>query len=205
MIKRVMILRSTNDMNLKEVFFNAFAARPRPTATQVIRPGVSHYEGDRLRDLLATKTSTELTDDELRTVVEGNLWMLTQEAFLYFLPAFLHASLESYASVSVFASELIGALTEPSRTNVVEALDQLASGRSLPDDMTELLREQQLEWFDSGTPAAIFHERFDNLTHAEGAAILAFFVAFQEAHGADFPFRELETTVDRYWGRYRDS
>ncbi len=201
-------MQTTHDMNLKTRFFNAFASRPRPTATQIIRPVVSHYEGEHLRELLATKTSTELTDYELRTVVESNLWMLTPEAFLYFLPAFLHASLESYASVSVFASELIGALTEPSRTDVVEAIDQVArsqAGLGLPDDMTELLRKQQLEWFDSGTPTAIFHERFDNLTHAEGAAILAFFAAFQEAHGADFPFNELETAVDRYWARYRAS
>ena len=195
-------------MNLKALFFNAFASRPRPPATQIIRPGVSQHEVDHLRDLLARLTSTELTDYELQTVVESNLWMLTPEAFLYFLPAFLHASLESYASVSVFASELIGALTEPSRTDVVEALDRLARFQSelgLQDHMTELLRKQQLEWFDSDTPLAIFHERFDNLTHAEGAAILAFFVAFQEAHGADFPFGELETAVDRYWARYRAS
>lgn len=206
-----MIMQTPHDRNLKALFFNAFASRPRPPATQIIRPVVSHYEGDHLRELLATKTSTELTelaDYDLRTVVEGSLCMLTPEAFLYFLPAFLHASLESYDSVSVFASALIGALTEPSRTDVVEALDQLArfpSELGLPDDMIELLRKQQLEWFDSGTPTAIFHERFDNLTHAEGAAILAFFIAFQEANGANFPFDELETAVDRYWAHYRTS
>jgi hypothetical protein len=203
-----MIMQTNHDANLKALFFNAFASRPRPSATQIIRPIVNHHEGDHLRNLLATKTSTALTDYELRTVVESKLWMLTPEAFLYFLPAFLHTSLESYAFVSVFASELIGALTEPSRTDVVEALDQVArlpSELGLPDDMTQLLRKQQLEWFESGTPAAIFHERFGNLAHAEGVAILAFFVAFQEAHGADFPFDELETAIDRYWARYRDS
>jgi len=195
-------------MSLKARFFDAFASRPPPPATQIIRPVVSHHEGDHLRELLATKTSRELTDYELRTVVEGNLWMLTPKAFLYFLPTFLHASLASYTSVSVFASELIGALTEPSRTDVLDALDKVTQFRSelgLPDDMTELLRKQQLEWFDSGTPVAIFHERFDNLIHAEGAAILAFFVAFKKAYGADFPFNELETAVDRYWIRYHDS
>jgi hypothetical protein len=168
---------------------------------------VSHHEGEHLRELLATKTSTDLTNYDLRTVVEGNLWMLTPQAFLYFLPAFLHASLESYASVSVFASELIGTLTKPSRTDVIEALDQVAQSPSnlgLPEDMTEILRKQQLEWFDSGVPEAIFHERFNNLTHAEGAAILAFFAAFDEAHGADFPFDELENAVNRYWARYRE-
>jgi hypothetical protein len=107
----------------------------------------------------------------------------------------------------VFVSELVGALTEPSRKDVVEALDRgarIPSGLGFPDDMTEL-RKQQLEWFDSGTPLAIFHERVDSLTPAEGAAILAFFVALQEAHGADFPFGELAIAVDRYWTRYRGS
>jgi hypothetical protein len=195
-------------MNLKALFFNAFASRHRPAASQIIRPVVSHYEGRKVRELLAAKNSTELTDYELRSVVESNLWMLTPEAFLYFLPAFLHASLESYSSVSVFASELIGALTEPSRRDVVEALDQVARFSpelGLPDDITERLRKQQMEWFDSGTPETIFHERFDNLSHAEGAAILAFLIAFRGAHGADFPFGELETAVDRYWARYRYS
>ncbi len=199
-------MQINHDMNLKSLFFNAFASRPRPTPTQIIRPVVRHPEGDHLRELLATRNSTELSDYELQTVVESNLWMLTPEAFLYFLPAFLLASLESYVSVSVFASELIGALTEPSRTDVVEGLDQLARFQSelgLQNDMNELLRKQQLEWFDSGTPASIFHERFDNLTHNEGSAILAFFIAFHESRGANFPFNELETAVDRTWSRYR--
>lgn len=191
--------------SLKERFFNAFASHPRPLATQILRSGVN-YDGDRLRELLVTNTPMELSLYDLRTEVEGNLWMLAPEAFRYFLPAFLHASLESYASVSVFVSELVGALTEPSRTDVVETLDRttrLPSGLGLPNDMTELLRKQQLEWFDSGTPLAIFHERFDSLTPAEGGAILDFFVTLQETHGADFPFGELEIAVDRYWSRYR--
>jgi hypothetical protein len=193
-------------MSLKLRFFDAFASRPRPLASQILRPAVSH-DGDRVRELLATKTSTELSVYEIRIEVEGNLWMLAPEAFRYFLPAFLHASLESYSSVSVFVSELVSALIEPSRTDVVEALDRAARippGLGLPADMTEL-RKQQLEWFDSGTPTAIFHERVDSLTPTEGGAILAFFVALQEAHGADFPFGELEIAVDRYWARYRAS
>jgi hypothetical protein len=195
-------------MNLKTLFYDAFASRPRPLIGEILRPVVSDHEGDKLRELLAAKTSAELTEYELRTVVEGNLWMLTSRAFLYFLPAFLHASLETYTSISVFASELIGALTEPSRKDVEEGLDrvtQIQSQLGLPADMIELLRKQQLEWFDSGSPAAIFHERFDNVTHTEGAAILAFFVAFGEVHGANFPFDELKTPVDRYWARYRNS
>lgn len=189
----------------KEFFFDAFASRPRPLATQILRPAVNR-DGDRLREFLAKKTSPELTVHEIRAEVEGNLWMLTPEAFRYFLPAFLHTALASYASVSVFASELVAALTEPSRADIVESLDrlnQIPPGLGLPKDMTELFRKQQLEWFDSGIPEAIFHERVDSLTAAEGAAILAFFGAFKETHGLNFPFRELEIAVDRYWARYR--
>lgn len=192
-------------MSLKKQFFDAFAERPRPSATQIIRAGVSLYNEDDLRHLLATQDLNKITDYELRTIVEGNLWMLTPQAFLYFLPVFLHGSLASYSSVSVFASELIGALTEPSRAEVEEGLnrmDQFSSELGLPGDMTELLRKQQLEWFDSGTPSAIFVERFHDLTDKEGAAILAFLIAFKEAHGADFPFNELEIAINGYWIRY---
>jgi len=192
-------------MSLNGLFFNAFASRPRPSASQIIRGGVRSDEAGEVRQHLARRTRTELTDDELRSVVEGNLWMLSPDAFLYFLPALLRSSLESYASVSVLASELIGALTEPTRADVENGVARTSSGLGLPEDMTELLRKQQLEWFDSGTPSAVFHERFDGITHEEGAAILAFLVTFREAHGADFPFGELETAIERYWARYRAS
>ncbi|HZS41807.1 MAG TPA: hypothetical protein VFF06_33490 [Polyangia bacterium] len=194
--------------DLKAQLFGAFASRPAPAAGRILRSGAGHPEGDRLRELLAAKTPAELTDEELRTVVESGLSMLTREAFLHFLPAFLWASLASYDSVSIFASELLGALTEPDRADVVKTLDRLARAApalGLPDDVTQRLHGQQLEHFDSGRPTATFHERFDDLTHAEGAAILAFLVAFQESHGEDFPFDEIQIAIDRRWSRYRAS
>lgn len=201
-----MIVQTSYDMDPKAQFFAAFAARRRPPASQIIRPESTQYEVDRLRALLATRTAEELSVEEIRTEVEGNLGLLTAEAFRYFLPAFLHAALEASASLSVFASELIGSLTEPSRADIVEALDRAARippGLGLPRDMTELIRQQQLEWFDSGAPQAMFHARVDSLTAAEGAAIFAFFAALQHARGANFPFGELEAAVDRRWSRYR--
>jgi len=193
-------------MDLSERLFDAFASRTRPSPDQLIRSTVEPDEGAKLRELLAARTSTELSNYEMRTVVEGNLWALTPDAFLYYLPAFLSACLQSYASVSVLASELIDALTKPARIDIIESFDRLADqppGLGLPEETIELLRKQQLEWFDSGKPRAVFHERFDDLTDAEGAAILAFFDAFRQVRGADFPFEELEVAVDRNWSRYR--
>lgn len=201
-------MQTNHAMNLKTRLFNAFASRPRPAADQILGPAVSEYEGRQLREFLTGKTAEELTAADLRTIVGSNLWMLTPDAFLYFLPAFLHMALASNDAVSVFASELIEELIEPAREDVVSALDQLEQNRSelrLPDEMIELLRKQQLEWIDSGAPTATFHERFDKLTREEGAAILAFLVAFEEAYGEDFPFGELETAIERYWSRYQDA
>jgi hypothetical protein len=186
-------------------FFEAFASRPRPSAMQTLRSTVGP-SGDRLRALLATRTAEELSAPDLRSEVEGNLWMLSAEAFRYFLPAFLHAALDSYSSVSVFVSELIGALTAPSRESVSGAIDRLGQALpeiGLPKDTANVLRKQQLEWFDSGTPAAAFHDRLEGLTATEGAAVLDFLQAFQQAHGQDFPFDELQTAVERYWSRFR--
>jgi hypothetical protein len=186
-------------------FFEAFASRPRPSATQMLRPTVG-ANGDRLRALLTTKTPEKLSPADLRSEVEGNLWMLSAQAFRYFLPAFLHAALDAYSSVSVFASELIGALTVPLRESVSGAIDRLGEASpeiGLPKDTAEVLREQQLEWFDSGTPTAAFRHRFEELTTTEGATVLDFLQAFQRTHGQDFPFDELQTAIEHYWSRFR--
>ena len=191
-------------MDLRARVFDAFATRP--PAGRILRPE-AESEGGRLRELLAAMKPNELSPQDMRNEVASNLWMLTPEAYRYFLPAFLAISLEAYEAVSVFVSELVGALTEPARADVVETLDRLdeiPSGVGLPPGMTKVLREQQLAWFDSGSPAAIFHERHDSLTPAEGAVVLAFLTALREAHGGDFPFAELDTAIARYWIRYRE-
>jgi hypothetical protein len=181
-------------------FAESFAARKRPGASDLLREAVES-DGNRLRALLASHEPAELSVEPIRTIVETNLWMLGPEAFRYFLPAFMEAALAHYSSLSVFVSELVGALTEPSRDDVVQALDLAAK---IPGGLggSELLRDQQLAWFDAGTPAAIFRDRVEGLTDAEGAAVLAFFRMLSDAHGADFPFDELQTAIDRRWGRY---
>jgi hypothetical protein len=195
-------------MTPRSRLFDAFASCPRPAAARIVRPE-SGADGDRVQEALADKTVAEISVHDVNKIFEGNLWMLTPEAFVYYLPALMDSALNQYGSVSVFASELIGALTEPSRADVVASLDRLEQvppGLALADPTTrELLRAQQLEWFDSGTPTAIFHERFDGLTPAEGSAILAFLEAFREQHEANFPFGELDAAIDRHWARFRSS
>ncbi|MGC1246150.1 MAG: hypothetical protein WA865_08070 [Spirulinaceae cyanobacterium] len=155
--------------------------------------------------LLATKTSVEITANDIRTELERDLAALTSKAFQYFLPACLYFSLELYESLSIFADGLIDILTKPSRNDIVETYDYLAQcSPGLPDDMLELNRKQQLEWFDSGRPSAEFHERFDSLTPKEGKAILRFLLTFKESYNKNYPFGELVRAINRHWIRYQD-
>lgn len=188
-------------MDLRARLFDAFAARAHPGAA-VIRPE-REAGAERLRDALESRTAADVSVADVNSLFEGNLWLLTPEAFLHFLPALMDIALTRYRSTSVFASELIGALTKPSRGDVEASLDRLAElppGLTLSDPpVADALRRQQLEWFDSGAPSALFEERFGDLTVAERAAVVAFLQAFRDEHGQDFPFGELDAALDRHW------
>jgi hypothetical protein len=192
-------------MSHTTLFFSAFAPRPRPLDDHFILSTVGS-EGSRLRSVLAATTPASLSKDQIRTVVDGCIWMLTPEAFRYFLPGFFKAGLENYAELSNFVAELIGALTRPEPGDVQQALERVAqipTGMGLSPETLEQLRRQQLEWSNSGAPLKTFTERVESLSAAEGAAILAFLVLVRDTHGKDFPFHEPQIAIDRYWARYQ--
>lgn len=179
--------------------FEAFASRPRPPEGELLRAAVGQ-EGDRLRKLLATVAPDALSRDQVQAEVNGNLWMLAPDAFRYFLPAFLTLAGQHYDSLGYFVAELIGALTEPTRDDVVQALDraaQIPASMGLSPDTLRQLRQQQLEWFDSGTPQVIYRERMTGLSDAERAAIVSFLATVRDTHADDFPFNEPQTAIDR--------
>jgi hypothetical protein len=187
-------------------WISAFAARTRPACGQLINAGVG-FEGNKLQARLSTVDRAELTPEMMRHEIEGSLWMLAPEAFCYFLPVFLSAGVAHYDRLTAFVAELVSALTEPRREDVVLALDRL---EQVPVDLfgidpepLGLLRQQQLEWFDSGHPVSLYHSRIDTLTDAESATILHFLITIRDRHGDDFPFGELDVAIERRWGRYQ--
>lgn len=191
-------------MSTTSLFFSAFASRLRLSDNQLLLSAAG-AEGDGLRVLLAATAPGSLSPDQIRTEVEGHLWMLTPEAFRYFLPAFLNAGVQHYSSLGNFVTELIEALTEPSPDDVQEALDRVAqipAGMGLTPNTLALLKQQQLDWYDSGMPLARFTARVHGLSLTEGTAVLAFLIAIRNAHGEDFPFHEPQIAIDRHWARY---
>jgi len=184
-------------------FFPAFADHPRPSDACLLDTSVGAV-GDRLRSLLATTTPADLSADHVRAEVEGNLWMLAPETFQYFLPAFMSLAVERYDSFVNFVPELVSALTEPTRDDVLQALDRLAlipGGIGLTPDVLFHLRQQQLEWYDSGKPLTTYRDRVVGLSAVERNAILDFLAAIRDTHGSDFPFNEPQIAIDRLRAR----
>jgi hypothetical protein len=184
-------------------FFQAFAARFRPPDNYLLEHNVG-ADGDLLRSLLAVTEPNNLAAGQVRTTVEGNLWMLTPETFRYFLPAFLSLTVEHYDSLRNLVFELIGALTEPTRDDVLQALDRAAQipvNMGFTAETLRHLRQQQLDWFDSGKPLATYRERVTGLSGRESAAIADFLVAIRDAHAEDFPFREPQIAIERHRAR----
>src|SRR4051794_28802092 len=107
---------------MRAELFAAFASRPAPQAGEIVRPG-AEAEADRLRDGLSATSVHAVTVADVNNVFEGRLLALTPKAFLYYLPALMDISLQQYSAVSVFASGLVGALTRPSRYDVVASLE----------------------------------------------------------------------------------
>lgn len=171
-----------------------------------MREGVA-VNGDRVREALEGLPVEQVTIEDVLTSFEGNLWMLSPAAFLHYLPVLMDLALTRYNTISVFASELVGALTEPSRDDVLKALDRFeqdADPGLMPSKLSARLRQQQLEWFDSGTATAVFRDRFGGLSPAEGAAVLEFLEAFKEQFADYFPFGELDVAIGRYWAAFRN-
>lgn len=179
-------------------FASAFTDRGRPPPDQLVVPSAGP-EGEPLRALLQSAEPGELTAEQVFAQLTDNLWMLSPAAFRYYLPALMHLALHHYDRLSVFASELVGSLTEPRREDLVELLDRTEAPGPLPlaPETLRHLRPQQLAWFDSGAPTAAYRERMADLTGEERGAIRDFLLKLRSAHGEDFPFGEIDRALDR--------
>jgi hypothetical protein len=190
-------------MSQPDGFFSAFASRPRPAAADLLDSVNGHPERERARDLLSARQPSELSVEELRDTVGGNLGLLKPDAFLYFLPTFLTAVTADYPALTLITSELLDQLVPPARDDVLARYERLRrSGRvigvGLPAETVEMLRLQALQLVDSGVLARRFAARFDAIASEEARAILAFLHRLRERYGEDFPDGVLDAAI-AYW------
>jgi len=178
----------------------AFEHRPRPEPDELVSSDIFHFEAEAVKELLARMDRWELTTSDIKNVLTSELWMLTPKAFHYYLPALLAKLLEDYEALTLFANEVVDALIRPEVGDANKILNRFNS--MTEQELVRVAASKLHDWYDSAWPDAIFLHRFGTLSQEEGEAVLAFILAFREAHGEDFPFDELDLAILRFWQRF---
>ena len=97
-------------MDLREVIESAFAAVPYPGDDCIIAG--SSEEGDELKTYFLRRSWRGHSAQQLR-YHDSALGLFTEDALLYFLPAFLIASIEDPETADTIPSRILGIFTAP--------------------------------------------------------------------------------------------
>jgi hypothetical protein len=123
-----------------------------------------HSECNQTAEDFKGKQWTELSFGFLRAHCDS-IFFLTPEAYRFYLPAYLLASVLRYREADVIPSNIVYSLTPP--------------------------RE--------GADTSIFRERAEYFDRNQRKAIKSFLEFLQAEHGSDFPFRDPEVALKKYW------
>lgn len=187
--------------DLADEIHAAFAVRPPPPPAAETLRAEAEREGAPLRAALQ-RLEPDAAPARVAAAIEGRLWMLGAATFRYHLPSLLLAIVADPLGQSPLAAELVDALTPPARADIEDMFDHIdrapAEAR-LDPQLSGHLRQRVLGRFDSGAPAATFRERFEGLTQAEGAAILAFLRSLRARSELDYLGPAIDRAVARQW------
>jgi hypothetical protein len=126
------------------------------------------------------------------------LAFMTPEAFVWFLPAYLVASVTAYAESDTLTSSLITCLTPPDEADSRQFETLVEETRALDPDL--LVEEPQPVSLGADDKLlAYFMERVARLNPDEKAAVRDYLEYIDAAHGEDFPVFGPKQALDRYW------
>jgi hypothetical protein len=126
------------------------------------------------------------------------LAFMTPEAFAWFLPAYLVASVTAYSESDTLTSSLITCLTPPDEADSRQFETVIEETRALdPDLLVEEPRPVSLGADDE--LLAYFMERVARLNLDEKSAVRDYLEYIDVTHGEDFPVFGPKQALDRYW------
>lgn len=174
-----------------------FARRGLPAEDPVFAAYSPELESDRLRALARQGGWRDLPWQLLCRNADA-LALATPEAFAYFLPAAMAASLAHYAECGALTSMLLTCLT-PQDDSDVETMAQLE--RDFEELEPGFLDEDSASGVfaqDEGADED-FEHRIALLTGPEREAVRAYLRCLDALHGADFPVFGPREALERFW------
>jgi hypothetical protein len=181
----------------------SFGADPYPGDDRIVRDtGGSDLESERIREALAGRHWRDVPYETIEGL-RSALPFLTAEAYRFYLPAFMAMSIVDFPRAGAVADEVVRSLTPP-RPSDVDAIRALADAHPEmqpfgPAEWDELLATMGETYRPGGEVETMFFERASGFDAAQIEAIREFLEYLRDVHGDDFPQREPELALERYW------
>jgi len=183
----------------------AFQDMPRPAEGEILYDAVSGDE----EALVSAKglSSTHWRNVSFGTLEQSDsvLFYMTPAAFRFYLPAFMVFSLTDFERADTIPYKVVHILTPPHPQDVDRAYDAV-------EPVKHLANLDEVEWRDvrslmhkahEGDGAArLFLERVSGFGDEQGVAIRGFLECMGSVFAANFPLREPQMAIDRYWHRF---
>jgi hypothetical protein len=170
-----------------------FSTQTPPAATQIVDSGCDEAAGIRL--MLSGKLWTELAHNEL-CGENSALGFLTDQAFRYYLPAYMILLLHDLRAADLLSSSVIRHLTLPVEGDTLLLMNSLGQSRYANKNLETLLQDTLRE---STTRAGKFILRMKGFTQPQGETINEFLRFLTEHHSDYYDEREPEIARLRYW------
>ncbi len=174
------------------------------------------YPGD--EHIVFDNSGAHLECEEIKGALKGRHWrdvpfeildrlrsalpFLSPEGYRFYLPAFMIISIVDFRRADIIPDEVIRTLTLPHASDV-ERIRELAklhpSMQPFPADEWEQILKTMAATYGTGGPEHTFFERVSGFNPAQCKVIRQFLEYMRDIHGAEFPNRDLEIAIERYW------
>lgn len=125
-----------------------------------------------------------------------SLCYMTPQAFSYFVPGYMLASIENYEWIDTVPDNLVSYFTFPSQRDI-QGLNSFIKQACIQDNVpiTEIT-------FDDDV--SIFYGRMKYFSQRQKQEIYKFLQFLIQEHGDDFPNNEPQLAIDRYWTIFQE-
>lgn len=187
----------------------SFAGVPYPGDDQIVRDeGSADLEARHVGGVLRGHHWRDVSFEALEGLRHA-LPFLSVDGYRFYLPAFMVIAVADFSRADTIPDEVVRSLTPPRPADVDEMRELAKAHPELqpfdPGEWTGILETME-EAYRSGGPAeATFIARASSFEPAQVRAVRDFLVHMRDAHGDEFPSREPELALTRYWESAADA
>lgn len=182
-----------------------FGRVPYPGDDNIVRDtSGAHLESEEIKEALVghhwRNVPFEMLD-QLRSA----LFFLSPEGYRFYLPAFMFFAVTDFDRADVIPDEVIQTLTFPNPSDM-DRIEELAQRhpemQPFSSEEWKQILSKMAEMYRSGSAERTFFERVSGFDAAQSEVIRQFLEYMQNVYGNEFPNREPQIAIERYWYRF---